>query len=201
MRFKIYVLLFAVVCCISACTLTDEPEGEIHIDGLYYRLDTRCNTAEVSGKCSHLTHSTNNIIIPASVEFNGKTYSVTGIGKGAFKRCSSLTSITIGNNVTLIEEDAFRYCRNLISVIIGNSVVSIGSGAFIECSSLASVTCKTITPPATNMNLVFGDLPKLNNIPLYVPTESVEIYKKTYPWNDFKPILAIEETSFLCTHK
>ena len=66
--------------------------------------------------------------------------SVTSIGEGAFRDCSSLTSITIPNSVTSIGDDAFRYCSSLTSVTIGNSVTSIGYGAFRYCSSLTSIT-------------------------------------------------------------
>ena len=80
------------------------------------------------------------VVIPESVTYDGKTYSVTSIGIWAFNRCSSLTSVTIGNSVTSIDHDAFRDCSSLTSVDIPNSVTSIGSSAFSYCSSLTSVT-------------------------------------------------------------
>ena len=68
--------------------------------------------------------------IPATVTYNGITYSVTSIGGSAFDYCSSLTSITIPNSVTSIGDEAFRYCSSLNSLTIPNSVTSIGWGAF-----------------------------------------------------------------------
>ena len=41
-----------------------------------------------------------NVVIPKSVTYNEKTYSVTSIGKYAFHDCSGLTSIDIPNSVT-----------------------------------------------------------------------------------------------------
>ena len=58
----------------------------------------------------------------------------------AFRGCSELTSVTIGNSVTSIGERAFEYCKGLTSITIGNSVTSIGGHAFYECTGLASVT-------------------------------------------------------------
>ena len=66
--------------------------------------------------------------------------SVTTIGSGAFRGCSSLASVTIHDGVTSIGYEAFRYCSGLTSVTIGNSVTSIGDYAFENCSGLTSVT-------------------------------------------------------------
>ena len=77
---------------------------------------------------------------------------VTGIGKGAFLRCESLTSVTIPGSVVFIDDGefenddgttpqgAFYACPHLVSVTIGNGVKSIGTGTFSTCTNLKSVT-------------------------------------------------------------
>ena len=65
---------------------------------------------------------------------------VTTIGDYAFRSCSSLTSVIIGNSVTSIGDWAFDGCASLVSATIGNSVTSIGSSAFRDCTLLTSVT-------------------------------------------------------------
>ena len=65
---------------------------------------------------------------------------VTSIGDDAFYNCSSLTSVTIGNSVTSIGVAAFRSCSSLTSVNIPDSVTSIAEYAFFGCTSLASAT-------------------------------------------------------------
>lgn len=80
-----------------------------------------------------------NIVIPSSVEYNGKKYSVTSIGSSAFYECSNLISVTIPNSMTSIGSGAFSYCSALTSVTIPESVADIGQRAFYGCSSVASI--------------------------------------------------------------
>ena len=89
---------------------------------------------------SYVNEYQDNVVIPASVTYSGKTYPVTSIGSSAFSSCSGLTSIEIPNSVTRIGEYAFSGCSGLTSVTIGNSVTSIGGSAFRECSGLTTVT-------------------------------------------------------------
>ena len=67
-------------------------------------------TYEVSG----IGSCTDTEIIISSV-YNDKP--VTSIGDSAFRGCSGLTSITIGNSVTSIGNEAFRGCYKLVEVI------------------------------------------------------------------------------------
>ena len=82
---------------------------------------------------------TGNLIIPASVTYNGKTYTVTRIGNFAFNECTELTSVTIPNSVTRIGMYAFNGCTELTSVTIGSGVTSIGGMAFCGCTGLTTV--------------------------------------------------------------
>ncbi len=71
------------------------------------------------------------------ITFNGE---LTEIGEGAFRNCSSLTSVTIPDSVTTIGDYAFNGCGSLTSVTIGDSVTTIGNSAFYWCYSITSVT-------------------------------------------------------------
>ena len=82
----------------------------VEIDGIYYNLVSKIKSAEVTKKPSG--EYSGNINIPETVTYNGdgKTYTVTSIGSGAFYGCHELTSITIPNSVTSIGNDAFYDC-------------------------------------------------------------------------------------------
>ena len=117
--------------------------------------------------------------------------SVTSIRDGAFRECSSLTSVTISNSVTSIEGGAFYGCSSLTSIVIPNSVTRIGDGAFSGCSSLTSVT-NYVETPQTISEYVFYDVEK-SACTLYVPEESIDLYKTADEWKDFGNILPIGE--------
>ena len=70
---------------------------------------------------------------------------LTGLGKGAFRDCTGLTSVTIPDGVTGIGSSAFSGCSALTSVALPNSVTSIESDAFSGCSSLTAVYITDIT--------------------------------------------------------
>lgn len=88
---------------------------------------------------SYSNEYSGDVVIPESVEYEGKTYNVTSIGYAAFRDCDGLTSVTIPNSVTSIDISAFSGCSSLTSMIIPSSVTSIGSSVFYGCSSLTTL--------------------------------------------------------------
>ncbi len=57
-----------------------------------------------------------------------------------FNGCSRLTSLVIGDKVSIIPNHAFRNCTKVPSVDMPQSVTTVGSYAFYGCSSLESIT-------------------------------------------------------------
>ena len=109
---------------------------------LYYNITSDSTVAVTYQKYNSSSNyaSIYTVTVPETITYDGTTYSVTSIGNYAFRNCSSLTSVTIGESVTSIGEEAFYGCSSLTSITIPNSVTSIGRVAFFDCSSLTSVT-------------------------------------------------------------
>lgn len=71
-----------------------------------------------------------------------KTVIITGgtsIDAKVFHGCTTLTSITINSNITLIGDNAFRGCAKIKSITLPDGVESIGENAFRECDSLQDI--------------------------------------------------------------
>lgn len=80
------------------------------------------------------------IIIPASITYNGTVYKVTRVKDEAFRFCKEITSITLPEGITHIGKDACDGCKNMKAINLPSTLKSIGSCAFFECESLESIT-------------------------------------------------------------
>ena len=114
---------------------------------------------------SYANEYSGNVVIPSSVTYDGKDYSVTSIGNQAFASCYDLTSVEIPNSVT-----------------------SIGTEAFLFCGRLTSVTSLIEEPFDIEIFTFNWDAT------LYVPAGTKEKYEATEGWKNFKKIVEINET-------
>ena len=117
-------------------------------DIAYYALNVKKDgTSDIVNKEGYLFYTYDNVnylfaYIGSNTDLtlpddcNGQNYELNNY---AFRGCSGLTSITIGNSVTSIGVWVFYGCSGLTSVTIPDSVTSIGDYAFYNCYKLVEV--------------------------------------------------------------
>ncbi len=116
-----------------------------------------------------LTENTS-VVIPATVQYLDKIYTVTEIAEYAFQNCELLESIDLPNTVVAINNFAFFGATNLRSIDIPESVVSIGDGAFRK-SGLTSLTVPA-TVQSIGLNLCY-ECADLVTVEIYAPITEI----------------------------
>lgn len=103
-------ILFTWILSLLATVAT----ASVQYKGLNYELDAFKNTAVVlASECA------DELVIPETITVEGKNYTVKGIAKYAFQRCSQLTMVTIPKTVKNIGAKAFAN-GNIISINISD---------------------------------------------------------------------------------
>ena len=129
MRFVLLAALFTVFGTMSLRAQSFE------YDGLTYNV-TGGNEVEVSGYAVEPV----NLVIPATVSYEGTDYEVTGVGEWAFYGSSNLVSIEFPDFIKSIGSYAFANCIGLTSVSLPEGLTEMTMGTFIGCTGLVSVS-------------------------------------------------------------
>lgn len=98
--------------------------------------------------CEEVPDSVTEVVIPATVTYNRKNYTITAIKSKGFKSFSKITTVTLPSTIIAIGAEAFYECEKLSSVCCANairvpntvcipsSVSYVGKEAFAKCSNL-----------------------------------------------------------------
>ena len=96
------------------------------------------------------------LTIPGTVSVGDDTYTVE-VGPVAFRLCTNLTSITIGEGVTKIDDYAFVGCSSVAKITLPSTLTTIERGAFVNMKSLKTIVCNATSAPAWSWNDIFSD--------------------------------------------
>lgn len=112
------------------------------------------------------------------------------IGSGVFAYQQDLKTIKINDNVTKLGNTVFWGCQKLEEVTLPAHLQYIGIHAFMECPNLKAVYSRSPIPPilekyGTDVDDIFDLGNNLGNLKIYVPENSVDLYKTTYPWSRY----------------
>ena len=144
--------------------------------------------------CSSIT----SVSIPDNVVSLGRTFNNILAGS-AFKDCTSLRTVTIGNGVKDIHQYSFSGCNSLKTVTVGNSLKKIGKYAFEKCAELADFYCYAelltndeaeISRLYTYANAFEGSYINLST--LHVPSSAINDYMSAEPWSSFGKFVAVD---------
>lgn len=162
------VLMLALL---LAATLTASAY-DFMVDGIAYDIVGNDSTTAQVVPISKTEYYTGDIVVPATVEHDGKIYTVTSIGLRAFVFCSGMTSIQLPSSIKTIEPGAFMDCNGLTNIDLPEGLESIGNLAFVACENL-----ETVTIPSTVQDIgymAFSQNFKLRNVNI---PEGIEIIK------------------------
>lgn len=139
------------------------------IDGIRYKIKPAVGDCIVMQYTYNDTYNptissiyTGDIVIPSTITYNSKSYTVNKIGSYCFNCCSDLTSVSMPNTITEIDNNAFYNCYKLNNITIPSSVISIKSKAFYGCKTFTTLN---IPASVTNIdNTAFNSCRVLYNI-------------------------------------
>ena len=143
----------------------------------YYDSRESCNAIITTSQNRYFTPNT----LIAGCKATTIPNSVVEIGENAFYNCQSLETITIPNSITKIGISAFNACTALSAITLSENLTAIGEWAFDDCNNLIEVVCYATQPPTISRYTFLGISPTI-----YVPVESIELYRKTNIWKDFQ---------------
>ena len=180
------------VCSIEKFAIIGNPSLDtIIVDARNPKYDSRdrCNSI-IETSTNTLICGSNGTIIPKSISTIGswsfiwQTFEYLNIPEGVkliedhtLQRLPNIKSITFPNSLESIDEDVLVDCPSLKSVTIGPNVIYTTDMFLSDALSLEEVTCLAITPPDC-WTSAFTNIPE--EAILYVPKESIELYKFVY---------------------
>lgn len=103
------------------------------------------------------------VVVPSTVQYEGKVYQVTGVEYMAFYESSRITGVTLSDGITTIGFDAFYRCPNLKFIYLPKDLEEISYDGIAENPSLETIVidpansiydsrdnCNAIIESATN---------------------------------------------------
>lgn len=109
---------------------------------------------------------------------------IKAIGRYAFQNCSSIEKVQL-KSIESIANAAFSICNNIQIFSIGENVKTIGGSVWytgLMPSKLSKLKVKALNPPVISQYMFLGQ----SVVPVYVPFDSIELYKNAPVWQLYK---------------
>lgn len=118
--------------------------------------------------------------------------SLTSIGKLAFY-AAEIESVVLPDGLRSVPLGIFQQCQNLTSVTLGSACEVLSDYCFDGCP-LQHLYVHAVIPPVCQSNTFSGMKNIFADCILYVPAESLPIYRDHSTWQQFQHIKIIETT-------
>lgn len=186
----------------------NHPELEKEAGAIYFNSEEGLVLEFVGGEVEELKIKPETILIEAkAAKDNIALKSVLGgdalleIKEQTFRGCSNLRTVNIGAGLSKIGKEAFAQCKNLRTISFGNSLQSIDVTVFEGDEGITDVRILSSVPPVVkegeteldntgSINLFASQV--YNKASLTIPSQSMGLYRKKSPWNQFKVVNPIE---------
>ena len=96
---------------------------DAYVNGIYYNLISG-SEVEVTYQYGDGHSYSQEVNIPETIEYKGKTYQVTTIGHHAFYNCDKLLKVNMPNSIKSIGNNAFCLSVTLSSITLSNILTS-----------------------------------------------------------------------------
>ena len=164
------------------------PTQHVLVDGIYYNFDVENKTATVTYNGSdepwRNPSYTGDVVIPATVNYEGMTFEVLTIGQYAFFFAYEVTSVSIPEGVVHIETEAFAEC-GFKEITLPTSIQSIASYAFNYGMEIINhITLLAPTPPTVG-DRAFGSTYseyEYMTCTIHIPCGTLETYLAGEGW-------------------
>ena len=108
----------------------------IQHDGISYQINQQNCTANVHG----ITNSSDNVLIPQTINYLDQKFIVTSISAASFKSNKTIKTITFSDDSELLSIDNYAFESSSIeAIIIPPKVKKIGICAFSNCKNLRTI--------------------------------------------------------------
>ena len=155
---------------------------------VYYQV-TGENTVSVVNRDANYYTYWSQVTIPATVTYEGITYTVTKIANLAFFKCPELIRVIMPSTITSIGNRSFKDCTRLTNITLPENLQSIGVYAFDGCTALTDITCLSEEPPSIDYTTFTESHYQGAN--LYVPSGCKSAYRFANVWELFSDVFEL----------
>lgn len=104
------------------------------------------------------------------------------VGIESFSRCNLKHDMTLGDVSEMAFNTAFTDAEKPVTITFEATCKTLGAKAFLNCTAIECIYCLATTPPQCSEN-TFDGVP--NSIPVYVPSQNLQQYRKAPGWKHF----------------